>query len=366
MNTQGRWIAIALAIAALGAQNARAEGLLDWLGAHAAHKDRTAQKAEARADNAELLTLEPGESEMFPKVSPDGRHLLVLRAGKRGMSVSRRLTENGDPLNDVTEDPRAFDSCAWQDDGHVTFLSERAGGLGLWSKPAGGAGVLRRIQQLSGWLIQPVLLADGSIIAVRLHPETQGANTARRESRRKHGPRFDNWRFKGFTPRIVRIAPDGSERELSRGVNPAISPDGKRIAFSMAAGRSRHLFVMDADGGNLIQLTSDRTIDVQPAWSRDGRWIVFTSNRGKADLRHPNKSNWDVWAIGTDGRNLTRLTLDPARDGAPSVGPDGAVYFHSDRKVSKAERDAHQVRGGTRGFHVWRVRLPAAKAGGAG
>ncbi len=365
---QGIALGALLAFAMPGAQNARAEGLLDWLEAHAPHKAQTKAKAEAMRDNAELLTLEPGETEMFPKVSPDGRHLLVLREARGGMAISRRLAENGDPLNDVTEDARAFDAFAWQDDAHVVFLSERAGGLGLWSKPAAGAGVLRRIQQLSGRLTQPILLADGAIIAVRLYPDARGAGSAgsvgdtRRDGRRHHAPRFGNWRFKGFTPHIVRIAPDGSERELSRGVNPALSPDGKRIAFSMAAGRSRHLFVMDTDGGNLIQLTSDRAIDAQPAWSPDGRWIVFTSNRGKPDLRHPGKGEWDIWAIGVDGRNLTRLTRNPARDGAPSVGKDGMVYFHSDRKVGKAEREAHQVRGGVRGFHIWRVRLPDTTA----
>ncbi|MDX8402356.1 MAG: TolB protein [Mariprofundaceae bacterium] len=354
------WLA-ALGLTLAGAQGARAEGLLDWLKSHQPVKSGPAAKPEP-ADAAELLTLEPGETEMFPKVSPDGRHLLVLRSGRKGAAISRRLAENGDPLNDVTEDPRAFDSFAWHGDDRLTFLSTRAGGLGLWSKPVTGMGVLRRIQQLSGQLTQPTLLPDGSIVAVRLY-STRGQRAAGDRKRKDEG-RFDSWNFRGFEPHIVRIAPDGSERELSLGANPAVSPDGQRIAFSMAAGRSRHLFVMDADGGNLIQLTSERAVDVQPAWSPDGRWIVFTSNRARPDLRHGEKSGWDVWAVGIDGRNLTQLTFDPARDGAPDVSPDGWVYFHSDRKVGKAEREAHQVRGQTRGFHIWRVRLPASKSAG--
>ena len=76
-------------------------------------------------------------------------------------------------------------------------------------------------------------------------------------------------------------------------------------------------------------------------------------------MRHPKKSNWDIWAIGRGGRNLTRLTLDKARDGAPNVGANGRVYFHSDRQVVSEKQKLHQVRGGTAGFHIWSVSLPA-------
>ncbi len=345
-----------MALAALGLllalPAAHAEGFLDWLESHSA---RGAHEAKAPADRAELLTLEPGESEMYPKVSPDGRQLLVVSGKGREALITRRLVENGDPLNVVTEDPHALDSVAWSDDAHVIFLSERAGGLGLWEKPAAGRGVLRRLLQLSGELTQPGRLADGSVVAVRIRT---GAHRSKPKSpaRMRAMPPFANWDFGRAEPVIVRIFPDGSERELARGVNPAVSPDGKRIAFSMAAGRSRHLFVMDADGGNLVQLTDARSIDVQPAWSPDGKWIVFTSNRARADMRHPSKSNWDIWAVTLDGSRIEQLTKDPARDGAPSVS-GGWVYFHSDRKVPPAERKARQVRS-ARGFHIWRIALP--------
>lgn len=330
---------------------AHAEGLLDWLESHSSSSVSGA-KAKALADDARLLTLEPGEVEMYPKVSPDGKSLLVVSGKKHKMAVTRRLLENGDPLNVVSDDGHALDSIAWYGNDRVTFLSTRAGGLGLWDKAVDGNGVLHRLHRLNGELLQPVALADGSMIAVRLF-----SASTRKSAAAKHDA-FINWQFSNAQPHIVRISSDGVETDLTAGANPALSPDGKLVVFSMQAGRSRHLFMMHTDGSDLIQLTDERSIDVQPAWSPNGQWIVFTSNRGQADMRHPGKGNWDIWAIDVQGKNLTQLTKDKARDGAANVGVDGRVYFHSDRKVSKQERAAHQVKGSTSGFHIWSIALP--------
>jgi len=332
----------------------QAADFLDWL------KPSTSSTAKAKqpADDARLLTLEPGESELYPKVAPDGKTMLVVAGKRKAMAISRRLLENGDPLNVVTDDPHALDSFAWHGTDKVTFLSERAGGLGLWEKAADGRGMLRRLVSLAGKLTQPALLRDGSMIAVRL---TQEANRQGRRSK----DAFVNWETGGYRAQIVRIQPNGAEKVLSEGTNPAVSPDGKWIVFSMAAGRSRHLFMMRVDGSELVQLTDERSVDVQPTWSPDGKWIVFTSNRGHADMRSSSGSNWDIWAIDRNGRNLSQLTMDKARDGGASVAPDGRIYFHSDRKISRELKQARQVKGSVGAFHIWSVALPVAggKAG---
>jgi len=341
---------------ALATPAAQAAGLMDWLDEHSSKSGSTA-KSVAPADAAALLTLEPGESEMYPKVSPNGKALLVVSGKQHKLAVTRRVLENGDPMNVVSDDSDALDSIAWFGNDRVTFLSTRAGGMGLWDKLVEGNGVLHRMHRLDGQLIQPVALADGSMIAVRLFStdsRKQATSTQKQEG-------FVNWEFAQAEPHIVRISADGVERDLTAGINPAVSPDGTKVVFSMQAGRSMHLFMMRVDGSNLVQLTDERSIDVQPAWSPNGQWIVFTSNRSEADMRHPGKGNWDIWAVDIQGRNIAQLSKDEARDGGANVGADGRVYFHSDRKVSKEDAAKHQVKGSNGGFHIWSIAFPEAK-----
>ncbi len=334
---------------------AQAENLLNWL------DEVTGQPGRGlvEADGAELVTLEDRQSEMYPKVSPDGKYLLVVSTLKRRPVITKRLVENGDPLAIVSDnDPQALDSIAWQGNDNVIFLSHRADSLGVWQKPVDGGAIRRLHGRLDGELRDPVVLDDGSIIAVRLQRVAVRKTSQSKNKKQKFKLDFDNWGYNGRKAQVIKIEKGGVERVLAPGVNPALSPDGKRVVFSMQAGRSWHLFVMNVDGSELVELTEGRSIDVQPAWSPDGRWVVFTSNRAATDMRHTSKGNWDVWMVAQDGRNLVRLTTDKAMDGAASFAKNGRVYFHSDRKVSKEEREYHQVSGTTKGFHIWSVLPP--------
>lgn len=330
------------------------DDLLDWLHEVTEKKPQAAEVQPQTLIDARLLTLESGESEMYPRISPDGKHLLVVSGKRKHYAITRRLLENGDPLNVVTEDPHAFTSMRWDGSDHTAFLSDRGGDLGLWRVAATGRGAVKRLYRLTGEFVEPVLLKEGGLVAVGLLP-TSGSM----KPTNHRGVDFSNWKIAGHETRLLHISEKGVQSSLTAGVNPALSPDGKHIVFSMQAGRSWHLFMVDVDGSNLIQLTNARSTDVQPAWSPDGKWVAFTSNRSDADSAKPHKENWDIWMIRRDGRHLTRLTHDAARDGAPAFGANGRVYFHSDRKVNKMVKGEHSISGSVSGFHIWSVPLPA-------
>ncbi|MFW6201732.1 MAG: Ig-like domain-containing protein [Gemmatimonadota bacterium] len=104
---------------------------------------------------------------------------------------------------------------------------------------------------------------------------------------------------------------------------PAWSPDGSRIAFRSDRDGNSEIYVMNADGTGQNRLTDDPSADLAPAWSPDGTRIAFMSNRD---------GDYDVYVMDADGGNMTQLTDDPATDGNPAWSPDGTrIVFRSHR-----------------------------------
>ncbi len=91
---------------------------------------------------------------------------------------------------------------------------------------------------------------------------------------------------------------------------PKWSPDGSQILFSSMAGRHRDLFVFNADGSNLRNLTDTPSFDEFALdWSPDGTRITFQSSA---------EGGWDIYVMNLDGTGLQRLTTHEANDVSPS------------------------------------------------
>ncbi len=102
--------------------------------------------------------------------------------------------------------------------------------------------------------------------------------------------------------------------------HPAPSPDGKLIAFSWQG----DIWTVPVAGGTARRMTVHPAYDRFPVWSRDGRWIAFSSDR---------HGNADVFVMAADGSaNPTRLTYVSTPDAALDFTPDGAAVLFSSRR----------------------------------
>jgi len=117
-------------------------------------------------------------------------------------------------------------------------------------------------------------------------------------------------------------------------VEPYASPDGRRILFSSdRSGGHPMIYVMDINGGNVNRLTFAGRYNSTPAWSPDGKLIVFAGQEN---------DHFDIFLMNADGTNMIRLTSSPKRGSSklannedPSFSPDGRnIVFRSNRTGS--------------------------------
>jgi Tol biopolymer transport system component len=95
-------------------------------------------------------------------------------------------------------------------------------------------------------------------------------------------------------------------------------------------GRIR-IYTLDLATGAIAALTSATAWDdEQPRWSPDGRRIAFKSNRN-------GSTNYDLYVMDDDGRNLVRVTDHPAHDHDPAWLPDGESLVFSSARDSRAD-----------------------------
>ena len=123
------------------------------------------------------------------------------------------------------------------------------------------------------------------------------------------------------------------ESRLTAMIGPSWSPDGRRIVFSGLANGVTDLYMIDADGRNLRQLTDDPYGDLQPAWSPDGRSIAFASERGpQSDLTTLKFGEWQISVLDLETNEVRVLPQQDGKNLNPQWSPDGkAVAFLSDR-----------------------------------
>ena len=140
-----------------------------------------------------------------------------------------------------------------------------------------------------------------------------------------------------------RPGPDGG---------PFFSADGRRIVFRgrpLSPGpeltdymsllrdglwrpTSLEIFVMNADGSNLHQVTRLGGANFAPFFAPDGTRIIFASNH-----HNPRGRDFELYLINTDGSGLERVTFNPTFDGFPMFSPDGKHLVFASNRQAKVE-----------------------------
>lgn len=123
-------------------------------------------------------------------------------------------------------------------------------------------------------------------------------------------------------------------QDFAWNIHPAVSPDGKRIAFSSDRDGLSNIWVMDIDGSNLQQVSKEKNnIMHSPKWSPDGQYIIAT--KGIMSSRSiPAGELWMYHVSGGDGIQIKERVngkKDQKNIADPAFSPDGQyLYFTQD------------------------------------
>ena len=247
-----------------------------------------------------------------PAITPDGRRLAFLRASPgripnvHVLSLGPDYRPEGDPRQ-LTREPSGATDPMWTGDGReVLYISSREGVRTLWRVPWDGSGPASPIESVGAIGTNWAISAGGDRLA---YSERQ------RDA--------DIWRV-GLPggKQVDRIA---SSSTLDW--NPEISPDGRRLLFLSERLGGQRVWVSGSDGAKPMDIAKGGGLFAAPArWSPDGGQIAFECQ---------NEDNADVCIAPVGGGAVRRLTRHPARDAFPSWSRDGKwIYYTSNRSGS--------------------------------
>jgi TolB protein len=235
--------------------------------------------------------------------SPDGRTLVFIRVIE-GREQLFLMDAGGGNERQLTRDAADHEDPAWSPDGRsIAFVSIQGGSKRVHVMGSDG-GDEEAVTPPSQHTIHPSWTPDGSRILYCTDDDLRPP--AKNESQ--------IYAVDLRTRKVTTL--------ISGGVNtyPAMSPDGRLIAFRKIVGEmNSEVYLANADGSNLRNITNHPSWEGWPAWSPDGRRIAFAGNRN---------SNYQIFVMDADGGNVRLAANTEGRATAPRWSPDGrTIYF---------------------------------------
>lgn len=286
--------------------------------------------AASTASKAMVRVTQGTELEGFPSVSLDGDEVAFVRFSKdvkqadiysiniQGQGASKRITQH-----------MAIDSApVWYrlprtGEDVVVFDSNRTAMFSIWERSATGAGASLQIvpdDPFYHYSSPDVNRVNGKIAFVRTTVKM---------------PMLDPLRALryGVDARIVVCDHDGRNvTDFAHGVCPRWSPDGKRLAFAKRGTAGRFdIWVVNADGSEMLQITQHVGDEIEPAWSPDGSALAFCANRvaGVGWRDKQRFGDFDIWLASLKTGKVVQLTSAGPFEGWPAFAANGDIYFHS-------------------------------------
>lgn len=254
------------------------------------------------------------------EISPDARLLLFTRAERDPKDWASTahiwIYEVGSQRTyQLTSSTRGESSARWLPDGRIAFVSNRDGKNAWWAiRPDGGEAV--KLFDENG-PTNGVFAPDGERVAFTEQSERSDKKEWDEKVKKKDDGYYAEKRHQ-FTQIFVYDGASRKKKQLTSGSHdhqgPAWSPDGKWIAYtsnrSGTTGRDANwsdntdIFIVPADSGQERQLTTHTGPDSGPVWSPDGKWIAYTSS----EQINGFASQMDVKVLPADGGQPLNLT----------------------------------------------------------
>ncbi len=138
-----------------------------------------------------------------------------------------------------------------------------------------------------------------------------------------------------------RLGPTYEFDDLVAVYSPDWSPDEDRLVFTSIDERGfSDLYAFSLADGSLVRLTDDEYDDRDPAWSPDGRFVVFSSDRSASG----REGYYNLFVLDLENRNINYLTSGRRIDLSPRWSPDGAsIVFASTVFNGDGKFDAQNV-----------------------